>query len=487
MANDQWRAAASAANRFGLGARPGDLTQIDDPAGWLLAQTRRPPSGQEAFDGLPDSLDYLEREADVIRQRRELKREGLATRTAAGAGGKPVNPLARIYVKAFGDDLRHEALARWQLAATTDTPFSERLVRFWSNHFAVSVDKGPARLYAAPMEREAIRPHVNGRFVDLLLSVEMHPAMLRYLDQAQSVGPDSPLAARADQRLARRVDGAPARKLGLNENLAREIMELHTLGVNGGYTQADVIEFARALTGWSVPYPTQIEHGIDAGNAFLFRAPAHEPGVRIVLGRRFRQEGINQARAILADLAMHPATARHLARQLAQHFVADRPPSTLIERMTRAYLDSDGRLPALYAALIRSPESWAADARKFRTPQDFVVAGLRAGGIAVGAKPTPWEGFLQRLGQPTFMPRSPAGFTDVAGDWIAPDGLWKRVQVAEAMAERVPRADLDPLGLARAILGPGLNRETERALAHAEAPQQAVAILFASPEFQWRV
>ncbi len=487
MAKDQDRAAASAANRFGLGARPGDLTAIGDPAAWLLSQTQGPPSGQAAFDGLPDSLDYLQREAEVLIRRRALRREGLAGKPDAGVDGKAVDPLAQLYLEAFGEDLRRESLARWQVAATTDTPFGERLVRFWSNHFAVSVDKGPARLYAAPLEREAIRPHLNGRFADLLFAVETHPAMLRYLDQAQSVGPDSMLAERADRRLARRADGRPPRKLGLNENLAREILELHTLGVGGGYTQGDVIEFARALTGWSMPLPRELDRGIEDRSAFVFRARAHEPGTRSVLGRRYSDDGMHQARAILADLAMHPATARHLAGQLARHFVADGPPAPLVERMARAYLDNDGRLPALYDALIRSPDAWSSTARKFRTPQDLIVAGLRAGGIAIGSKPQPWEGFLRRLGQPTFMPRSPAGFTDVAGDWIAPDALWKRVQIAEAMAERVPRTGLDPRALARAVLGPGLDPETDRAMAHAEAPQQAVAILFASPDFQWRV
>ena len=489
MATDHARARLSAANRFGLGANAQELAQIGDPLGWLLAQTRRAPAGAAAFEGLPRSFDYLLREAQLIRERRALQRRTPAPPAAPlapGQGAKPVNPLARLFVDAFGDDLRREAVARWQVAATTDTPFTERLVRFWSNHFAVSVDKGPARLYAAPMEREAIRPHVNGRFFDLLLAVETHPAMLRYLDQAQSVGPDSPLAQRLDQRFARRAAGGPARRLGLNENLAREIMELHTLGVTGGYTQVDVTEFARALTGWSMPYPTQVERGSASGGAFLYRPAAHEPGARTVLGRRYADDGIGQARAILQDLARHPATARHLATQLARHLVADQPPPALVERMARAYLDSDGALTALYGALIHAPAAWDRAARKFRTPQDFVIAGLRAGGIAIGAKPQPWEGFLQRLGQPTFMPRSPSGFTDAAGDWIAPDALWKRIQVAEAIAERVPRAGLDPQTLAHAVLGTGIHAQTLRALARAEAPQQALAILFASPDFQWR-
>jgi len=481
-------AAASAANRFGLGARPGDLSSMDDPVDWLLSQARRAPAGSDAFDGLPSSLDYLQREAELQRQRRTLRREAARALEPGGPHDKPDKPLARLFVMAFGEDLRREATARWRVATSTDTPFSERLVRFWSNHFAVSVDKGPVRLYAAPMEREAIRPHVNGRFLDLLLAVETHPAMLRYLDQAQSVGPDSMLAERTDARLeGGTIGGRPARKLGLNENLGREIMELHTLGADAGYTQADVTEFSRALTGWSMPTAMQRTRGIGAGSTFVFRDAAHEPGTRTVLERHYPDTGVDQARAILADLALHPATARHLSTQLARHFVADEPPPALIERMARAYLDSGGRLPTLYSVLIHSPESWVVGARKFRTPQDLVIAGLRAGTIMIGAKPQPWEGLLQRLGQPTFMPRSPSGYTDVAGDWIAPDALWKRVQVAEAMAERVPREHLDPQALALAALGPCLHRDTRVAMTHAEAPQQALAILFASPDFQWRV
>jgi uncharacterized protein (DUF1800 family) len=498
LGDETLRAAASAANRFGLGARPGDLDRIGDAADWLLAQTRQQPAGTEAFEGLPSSVDYLQREAEVARQRREMRRmspepqgapdSGPSSDPGPGPGSdsklRPPPPSADPFARTFRDDLRREAVARWKVAAGTDTPFAERLVRFWSNHFAVSVDKGPARLYAAPMEREAIRPHVNGRFEDMLFAVETHPAMLRYLDQAQSVGPDSRMAENADRRLAQRAQGKPARMLGLNENLAREIMELHTLGVGGGYTQDDVTEFARALTGWSMPFAPQLERGFDSG--FVFRPAAHEPGARTVLRKRYGGQGMGQARAILADLARHPATARHLATQLARHFVSDQLPAALVQRMARAYLDSDGELPALYTALVRSPEAWSSGARKFRTPQDFVIAGLRAGGLTIADRPQPWESFVQRLGQPTFMPRSPAGFTDLAGDWIAPDALWKRLQVAQAMAERVPRAGLDPRALAQAVLGPWLGRETALAVARAEAPQQAVAVLFGSPDFQWR-
>ena len=488
MDSDRSRAAASAVNRFGLGARPGDLAQLTDPESWVLAQVHQPLAGASLLAGLPTSLEYLRREGVVNRKRRDLRREhrGLPDQ-APGPDGKPVNPLAEIYREEFGADLQREAVARWRLAAATDTPFAERLVRFWSNHFAVSVDKGPAHLYAAPFEREAIRPHWNGRFIDLLLAVETHPAMLRYLDQAQSVGPDSLLARRVDRRLARRArrEDQPPRQLGLNENLAREIMELHTLGVGAHYSQGDVTEFARALTGWSMPYPGQLDRG-DFDSAFLYRAATHEPGARTVMGRRYDDTGFDQARAILATFAVHPATAQHLSLQLARHLVADDPPAPLVERMAAAYLRSDGYLPAMYAELIRAPEAWDPKAIKFRTPQDYLVAGLRGGNIAIGDSPQPFEAWANRLGQPTFMPRSPAGFSDVAADWIGADALWKRIQTAEALAVRVPRAGIDPHAFGRALLGPCLRADTATAMARAEAPQQAIAIAFASPEFQWR-
>src|SRR5882757_1917160 len=483
MAADQSYAAATAANRFGLGIRPGENAVLNDPALWLAAQLRAAPDGARTFDGLPTSFDYMQREVEFYRRRNQ--RKGAAGVKKGAAEPSQVNALRESYQEAFGADLRREYLARWTIAADTGTPFAERLVRFWSNHFAVSTDKLRARLYALPMEREAIRPHVNGRFFDLLLAVQTHPAMLRYLDQGQSIGPDS----RAARRVAERADGAPARKRGLNENLAREILELHTLGADSGYTQADVTEFARALTGWSMPVvaPQRLDPGAASGGAFLYREAAHEPGVRTILGQRYSDDGQDQARAILADLAVHPATARHLAGQLARHFIADQPPPPVVQRMAQAYLDSHGELTAMYQALIHSLEAWAPQGRKFRTPQDFIIAGIRGGDVAVGTNPRLWEGLLMRLGQPTFQPHSPAGFTDVASDWIAPDAIWKRVQVAQALGERVPRTDLDALARATAVLGPHLDAPTRQAIARAEAPGQAMATLFACPAFQWRI
>jgi len=342
-------------------------------------------------------------------------------------------------------------------------------------------------LFAAPMEREAIRPHVTGRFADMLLAVETHPAMLLYLDNVRSVGPNSMLGRRIATRLARNGDMDKGKAGGLNENLGREAMELHTVGVNGGYTQADVTEFSRALTGWSVPYPRDFANGRQPQSAFMFRANAHEPGARRVMGRSFPEGGFEQGKSVLEFLARQPATAKHLSLQLAQHFVSDTPPQSLVDRMAKSYLEHDTDLAAVYRTLIASPEAWDADARKFKTPQDFVISSLRAGQIDLGDKPQPVLALLKNLGEPMFDPRSPAGFTDNSANWIDADGLWKRVQAAEALSARVAQTSAQPLAFAQDILGPLLDEDTAQAIRRAESARQAHATLFASPAFQWRV
>jgi uncharacterized protein (DUF1800 family) len=488
----------AAVNRFGLGAKPGELAGIHDPRGWLNAQVARGPDAGDAFAGLPSSLDYLREEAHLQMTRREFKQGSRGRRAflpgdmqAASQDGQ-ASPAAlkqalQPYRKEERGELLAEAAARYRVATVTDTPFVERLVHFWSNHFAVSVDKRPARLFAAPMEREVIRPHVSGRFADMLLAVETHPAMLLYLDNARSVGPNSTLGRRIATRLARNGDLDKGKAGGLNENLGREAMELHTVGVNAGYTQADVTEFSRALTGWSVPYPRDFANGRQPQSAFVFRANAHEPGARRVMGRTFSEGGAEQAKAILEFLARQPATARHLSLQLAQHFVSDTPPQSLIDRMAKSYLEHDTDLAAVYRTLIASPEAWDADARKFKTPQDFVISSLRAAQIDLGDRPQPVLALLKNLGQPMFDPRSPAGFTDNSANWIDADGLWKRVQAAEALSARVAQTNAQPLAFAQDILGPLLDEDTAQAIRRAESARQAHATLFASPAFQWRV
>ena len=466
------RQGVSAVNRFGLGAAPGQLARIDDPRAWLHAQLRG-DGAQARFADLPDSLDYLRREADYYRQRQAARRQGESGNQVANFGQR------------FREDQLREFGRRYQVAVASEQGFVERLVRFWSNHFAISIDKRAASLYAAPMEREAIRPKLMSRYADLLLAVETHPGMLRYLDNVRSVGNDSMLAQRARRRAARTDGGTPKREVGLNENLAREVLELHTLGVDGGYTQADVTELARAITGWGVPLPREL--GADrAASAFVFRAAAHEGGARQVAGRRYAEGGLEQGRAILSDLAVHPSTARHLSYKLARHFVGDAPPATLVARLATVWQRSGGDLPSVYAALIDAPESWREDARKFKTPDDFVVSALRASGATPGDKPRALIALLARMGQPPFTPRSPAGYADEAAEWSGPDALWKRVQAAQSLSESAPAARVNALATAREVFADALDADTLGALKRAESPRDGLALLFASPAFQWR-
>ncbi|MGN7916362.1 DUF1800 domain-containing protein [Lysobacter sp. 22409] len=494
---------ATAANRFGLGAKPGELEGSGDGREILLAQLREPPPLDE-FHGLPSSAVTMTREYEQLSAARAGRVK--AAPPAAMGDMQPGSPMSAadamasvrpegkaVDVDQAGEraeqmrrDLRRRQLdefaARYRHASRTDRPFVERLTQFWSNHFAVSIDKGDTRLYAAAMEREAIRPHVLGRFEDMLLAVESHPAMLRYLDNSISIGNDSAAAQRAE--LMRRE------RRGLNENLAREILELHTLGVDGGYRQDDVLELARAITGWSTFNSREAKAAGERipDNAFTFRKASHEPGERRVLGRRYAEGGVEQGRAVLADLAKHPSTAHHLSFKLARHFVADQPPPALVKRMAQAYLSHDGDLRALYRALVESQESWADNARKFKTPNDFVVSALRAGELPVGNDARALINLLSSLGQPVFTPRSPAGFPDTAADWSSPDGLWKRIQAAQMLAARIDPKASAPYQCAVSVLGnAAVDGDFAIGLRRAGSLRDGYALLFASPAFQWRI
>jgi uncharacterized protein (DUF1800 family) len=368
--------------------------------------------------------------------------------------------------------------ARMASALTTETPFAERLASFWSNHFALSVEKPQVGIYAADFELNAIRPHIMGKFEDMLVAVEQHPAMLYYLDQFRSVGPDSPFGQRANLR-------RPDRKIGLNENLAREIMELHTLGVRTGYDQADVTEFARALTGWSVGGlgPMAAKDTVEVG-AFMFRPGIHQPGTRTIMAKHYGESGEGQARAVLHDLALSPATAKHVSTKLARHFVADDPPPALVGRMTEAYLSSHGHLPAVYRVLIDAPESWAPGEPKFKTPWDWTVSALRGLGREDLGKMDA-ASMLNQLGQPIWRPGSPAGFDDLSASWAAPDALMRRVELAQRFATQAG-GQIDARGLAPRLLSGQVSPATATALAQAESGPTALALLLVSPEFQRR-
>jgi uncharacterized protein (DUF1800 family) len=482
--------------RFGLGARPGDFAAAAaDPRGWLTAQTKGavPLAGNTPL-ALSDQIF-----AELLAARdklQEMKRESMAQGAIADvAAATAFNPVRDAYLPHY----RAQVLARAQSAALTTRPFAERLVHFWTNHFAVSADKGAVFGIAGTLEDEAIRPHVDGRFVDLLTAVEQHPAMIAFLDNQYSVGKESELAQLAARRragVAARPFAAPSsgasqtagaekpkREFGINENLAREILELHTLGVNGGYTQTDVTAFAQIITGWSIGGGKGRLAGGTPGQ-FYFRDNLHEPGPKRFLGKTYYQSGRRQGEAVLADLAVHPATARFIATKLVRHFVADDPPQAAVERVARAFLKTGGDLPRVYAALIEAPEAWDADMRKFKTPEDFVFSTLRSLGISP-QKPEEVVRTFELLGQRQYTPGSPAGWPDTSKSWDGSDALMRRVLWASRVADRYEQG-LDPADLAVSCLGGYARPETVAALRRASSASQGVALLLMSPEFQRR-
>jgi uncharacterized protein (DUF1800 family) len=473
-------AAAIAANRFGLGARPGDLdTVARDPEDWLTRQLKGTPPKLEGA-GLKPSAEtlarVLEMRQEVMKERRRQKKDGDDDGNQVAAALK----LPAVYRPVYVD----ETVARFTHAIATDRPFLERLTQFWTNHFAVSIDKIAVLGLAGAMEREAIRPRVTGHFTDLLLAVEKHPAMLLYLDNHLSIGPGS----RAAQLASRR--GRSNRKLDINENLAREILELHTLGVDGGYTQADVTTFARAISGWSIGGQDMGRRlarlGVDNGTPgeFLFREVFHEPGAKRLLGKTYADDGVKQGEAILRDLALSPRTARHISTKLARHFIADDPPPAVVDRLAKAWLDSRAHLPTIYRALIEAPESWAQPLAKFKTPADYIHSSYRALGIPVRDGRRALQPF-EALGQRNLMPGSPAGWPDTSADWDGSSALLKRIAWADVVGQRMGDSR-NARELAPKLLGATLSGETALAIARAESGAQALTLLLASPEFMRR-
>ena len=376
----------------------------------------------------------------------------MAEKTAANA---VPDPGRSIYLE--------EAKLRTEAALNADIGLTERLVWFWSNHFCISADK--IRSMAGAYEREAIRPHVLGRFADMLLAVEGHPAMLFYLDNTISMGPNS-------------VAGIN-RSRGLNENLARETLELHTLGVRSGYTQDDVISFANVLTGWTlVPPADNPEHG----GEFTFNPRLHEPGAKTVMGKVYEDEGVEQGRAVLRNLAVHPATATHVATKLARHFIADTPPPALVEKLAKVFLETGGDLKEVAKAMVSSPESWTEPPTKLKRPCEWGVGMVRATGIAQ-VDPKRFTDGQALLGEPLWRPSSPKGYADDEATWI--DGMGRRLDIANNFAERVA-GKVDPQDVIENVLGSCVSAEVKQAVGSAESRQQALALLFMSAEFQRR-
>ncbi|HTH17364.1 MAG TPA: DUF1800 domain-containing protein [Magnetospirillum sp.] len=423
--------ALTALSRFGMGASTDERNSAAaDPRGWMLEQLGRP-------DGAPGLGDFPPSAGQLLRV--------LEARKDKDTGAR----------KQLHQDYLAEAAARTRAGALTTTPVRERLVRFWSNHFTVSVQRPVLFPLAGSFEREAIRPYVTGRFADMLKAVARHPAMLLYLDNAQSVGPESA----AGQR----------RGKGLNENLARELMELHTLGVDGGYSQADVEQLARVLTGWTVD---RREGG------FRFAPRLHEPGPKLVLATAITDDGEAEGDRVLDMLAHHPATARHVATKLARHFVADDPPPDLVEALARHFLDNGGDLHAVTAELVRRPEPWARPRAKMRSPDDYLCAVLRGFDGAADLPDKALVGTLSVMGQAPWSAPSPAGWPDRSEAWAAPESLMLRLEWARKAAHQLARRGVPddlPVGAAtRALMAEAGNRA------------EALFLALASPDFQRR-
>ncbi len=456
MTDKHW---SIALRRFGYGGKPADMP-AGSPANWLLAQIDNYDPAPAALRRLPGSKPIAKQFAEY----RKLRR-----------GDQEVRRMARRELRTH---VRDAVSARITHAIQTPDHFAERLVQFWANHFAVSTEKRGTGPLAGSFEFEAIRPHIFGKFSDLLLAAESHPAMLIYLDQAQSVGPNS--------RRGLRVTERGRRRLGLNENLAREILELHTLGVRSGYTQLDVTEFAKALTGHTVPAmrANRRNNMFGDGNlTYTFNASLHEPGPKTVLGKTYRENGASEAAAILEDLAAKPATAKHVATKFARHFTSDDPPPSLVSRLEKDFLASSGNLASLTRTLLNSPEVWSEERNKFLSPWEWSIMSARA--IQPSGPPARQiRRMMILLGQDLWKPGAPSGFDDNMARWAAPESLHRRVEAAQTLGQRAANHDARNLG--PALYGDIWSEHSAQAVARAESPAQAMALMLASPEAMWR-
>ncbi|RZN08527.1 DUF1800 domain-containing protein [Bradyrhizobium genosp. SA-3] len=493
MSNSAKAEVVLALQRFGMGPRPGSIATVGtDPRGALIAELERPlvlsaaaslPTSAKAYRAVADANARRTARAKQAQQQAK-KQQMAATPVASGDQGQAqaqsegqaqgysqekdaAEMAAKQAADAIPDPGRpiylQEAKLRTEAALAADIGFAERLVWFWSNHFCVSANR--IQSMSGAYEREAVRAHALGRFVDLLQAVEGHPAMLFYLDNLESMGANSTAGIN--------------RSRGLNENFAREIMELHTLGVRTGYTQEDVISFANVLTGWTLVPP-----GADPlhGGEFTFNPRLHEPGSQTVLGKHYEQDDVEQGRAVLRDLAAHPATATHVATKLARHFVADEPPPALVELMAKTFRDTDGDLKQVAIAMVSSDEAWRGPPSKLKRPGEWVIGMVRATGITQ-VDPVRFAGGQELLGEALWRPPAPKGYPDDEASWI--DGVGRRLDVANNFAERITGM-ADPQAIIEDVFASQIAPEVKQAVSRAESRQQALALLFMSADFQRR-
>jgi uncharacterized protein (DUF1800 family) len=428
------QAAAHALNRLGFGPRPGDLEAVArDPRAWVDRQLRPPSLAlpptltarlQEAQFIQADPTALTRRYTALLRERFQAQNAAGNVKAAANAGDAASSPVGQ-YVREQQIPAIESRLLR---ALESPRQLEEAMVDFWFNHFNVFQNKAILRVLVGPYEHQAIRPHAMGRFRDLLGATAHHPAMLYYLDNWQSVGPQG-----------------QARGRGLNENYARELMELHTLGVDGGYTQQDVTQLARMLTGWTIAPPRApggeaLRAGLRVEPAmtpagFVFNERLHDRGEKTWLGQRIAAQGQSEGERALDHLASHPATAAHISYKLAQYFMGDEPDATLVSRMAQVFLAQDGQIVPVLRTLFESDAFWSADAfgAKFKTPYHYALSTLRAGGYGV-PNVVPLAFALGAQGMPLYRCLTPDGYKNTEMAWLNPDAMSKRVNFAAQVA-----------------------------------------------------
>jgi len=450
--------------------------------GFGLAQGQVPPANAAALLADLAGADQIAARfpvqtfagADAHAQGYLLKQR--AARGVKGTGNAP-DPQAVKALKAakvaLAEAYQRGAATTLARAVAAPVGFRERLVWFWADHFTVRSKTTAQVLGPLSYVDDAIRPHVAGRFTDMLVAAALHPVMLIYLDQTGSYGPNSPFALR--------------HKRGLNENLAREVLELHSLGVDGTYDQDDVRSFANLLTGLTYSSET----------GFEFRPKMAEPGAEVVLGKSYGGDGparLEDVTAALHDIALHPDTAHHIARKLAVHFVADDPDPGLVSLMAAAYAATNGDLSAVYAAMLNDAAAWALPFRKVRQPMDFMAAALRGLGVApqrllnLPARQVKAQLVdpLQVMGQPFQQPTGPNGWPEEAEAWVTPAGLAARIQWAMTAPSKLEAELPDPRAMVTTALADAAGPDLVLAAERAESIPEGIGIILASPEFNRR-
>jgi uncharacterized protein (DUF1800 family) len=443
-----WRATS----RLGYGPSPGTaLAAQSDPKNWSLQQidaayaaSRQAPTIPAAMAGFNQPVNDIARDFHTEREARRTARAaappaapGMANTTAAEA----VLPAEA----GFSREMQQTAAA-WRVMACSDStlenPLLARMTEFWFNHLNVFTGKGSVRPFVGNYIVHVIRANALGKFEDLLLASARHPAMLLYLDQAQS------------------------NVRGINENYARELMELHTLGVNAGYTQNDVHELARILTGWTVNLPK--------GEGFAYAPRLHDNGDKILLGKRFKSDGVREGEDAIRMLARHPATAQRIALRLATTFVADQPAQALVDQVAATFTATQGDIRAVMKTLVNSPDFWRADNTLFKTPLDFACSALIAGGGAKERRDIALTlGFLAQAGQPMHGWQTPDGYKTDAATWLAPEALTRRADYAVTLGGRMEEPT---------YLQPFLSATSRERIAR-EAPGVRTGLMLASPDF----